>query len=131
MRLEALKSALAELRQERAEIDSAIDAIERIINHGSAPTKQFVVPTVTVTMGQRNGQDKSYVDLTEEAILANGHDLKIDAIMSYIEKQRGRPTNRNSLEATLSSHMAKLKKRGELARIIKTAPSTYGLPKNH
>ena len=127
MSIDTLNKTVAELKQERALLDSAIEALESIIKKsGTGNTGQL---PMVFKSSHVNGTAKSYVDLAEEIIRDSGRDLKIDVILAYVDSVRGQPTNRNSLEATLSSHISKRKKRGKLGRIIKTGPSTYGLPK--
>ena len=129
MILDKLLEALASVQAERQALDETEAQLRAMIaRHGSHAFSDGIDAPIDPTTNRfrslgkeasRNGLD-DIVDVLRES----GHPLHITAICERLSAKSGGKIVRTDIEPGLNRHVSKTKK----AKIVKTAPSTYGLP---
>lgn len=126
-----LTAILGEMKTQRAAMDAAIVHVESAIQElKSAGENSVSVPSqssamvVPIGVTNQNGS-RSYVDDAVFLIQQAGHPIHARDLALKLSELRGREIKRSAMESTLIRHVIDLKER---SRLIKTAPSTFGLP---
>lgn len=131
-----LLEAIKELEMQKAAIEAALPQLRMTfgaLNPGLNPDEIFIVPDIgepeTLPKARRKAGG-SYVDESVDAIMKAGKALHINLILDYIQSHRGTRPSRASVESSLIGEMKASGKQNRQSRIIKTAPSTFGVPRS-
>ncbi len=121
MNTSKLKEALTELQAQRTIIDDAIVNLQKIIAtiNGSSESTPRSIPTAI------SSDSLSYVDIAVAALELHGKPMHIKELAHYISQQRKKNIFRGTVEATIGSHIKKMK---TSSRIVKVGPGLFALP---
>jgi hypothetical protein len=132
-----LLEAIAELETRRKAINDTID--DAIVHMRKAhdalsgsekvtePRQSFSRAESSFSPRRRKSGRPSYVEDAVSAIRDAGHPLHISDILAHIKSTRGE-AERSSVESSLLREPVNAKKLNRPSRVVRTAPSTFGIP---
>jgi hypothetical protein len=125
MILTKLQEALAEIDAQRAALNDVEAQLRAMISKLSGSSTPTLVPSSTdAPLRATRGHSRDGIDEIADILRDAGRSLHITAIAERLSAIKQKPIARTSIEPGLNRHVARTKE----PRVVKVAPSTFGLP---
>jgi hypothetical protein len=125
MILTKLQEALAEIDAQRAALSDIDAQLRAMIAKLSGPSTPALIPSLIHAPARTaRGHARDGIDEIADILRDEGRSLHITVIAERLSEIKGKPVARTTIEPGLNRHVAKTKE----PRVVKVAPSTFGLP---